>query len=308
MFGRGSVDYAGMTTVDAVSDTDMPQLFQAADQASLEAQKAYVGGTRNRLLLLGSAAVLGIFTWRVGAGRIDVFGLIGMGIFVVAILIEGTLWRDRPDKSWYDGRAVAESTKTLAWKFAVCGLPFPSSLAHVDAVKALVERMESVRNQFGELELTPLAAPLISEWMIQQRESSLEDRRRSYLAARIKDQMGWYARKAKYNKKRSKQWRFALVTLELAGAASSLWAAFSESVTALAPAIAALVVGAVAWTETKQHDANARAYAAAVADLANAETKLQLATTEESWATEVDDAEEAISREHVIWLATRSRL
>ncbi|MCJ0905985.1 DUF4231 domain-containing protein [Rhodococcus sp. ARC_M6] len=291
-----------------MADTDMPQLFQAADQASLEAQKAYVGGTRNRLLLLGAAALLGIFTWRVGVARIDVFALVGMGIFVAALLIDSNLWRERPDKAWYDGRAVAESTKTLAWKFAVCGLPFPADLSGEDAAQALLERMHSVREQFRDLQLTPLDVPLISEWMVLQRDSTLEDRRQSYLTARISDQKGWYARKASYNRSRAKRWRSTLVTLELAGVASSLWAAFSESVTALAPAIAALVVGVVAWTETKQHDANARAYAAAVADLASAEAKLQLAVTEESWAREVDDAEEAISREHVIWLATRSRL
>jgi len=286
----------------------MPQLFQAADQASLEAQRAYVGGTRNRLLLLGAAALLGIFTWRVGVARIDIFALVGMGIFVAALLIDSNLWRERPDKAWYDGRAVAESTKTLAWKFAVGALPFPTDLSREDAAQALLERMQSVREQFRDLQLTPLDVPLISEWMILQRESTLEERRQSYLAARIRDQKGWYSRKASYNRTRAKWWRSALVLLEFAGVASSLWAAFSESVAALAPAIAALVVAVVAWTETKQHDANARAYAAAVADLASAEAKLQLAVTEESWAREVDDAEEAISREHVIWLATRSRL
>jgi hypothetical protein len=44
-----------------------------------------------------------------------------------------------------------------------------------------------------------------------------------------------------------------------------------------------------------------------VRDLASARLRLELVTTEEAWATEVGDAEEAISREHTVWLASRSK-
>lgn len=37
-------------------------------------------------------------------------------MFIAALLVELWLWPVRPDKAWYDGRAVAESAKTLAWK------------------------------------------------------------------------------------------------------------------------------------------------------------------------------------------------
>lgn len=286
----------------------MPQLFQAADQASLAAQRSYVRGTQLRLGLLVTAAATGVVSWRVGSGQIDVLALIGVAAFMLALLVEGSLWRNRPDKAWYDGRAVAESAKTLAWKYAVGGLPFPTLMAVPDATSKLIDRLEGVRNQFHDLELEALDAPAISDWMTQQRLSPLDERKQTYLDARVRDQRSWYSKKAIFNKKRSKQWRIALVALEFAGAASSLVAAFTQSPILIPPAIAAIAGAVVAWLETKQHDGLSRAYSAAVADLASAETKLLLTNSESSWATEVDDTEEAISREHVVWLATRSRI
>ncbi|MEV6283097.1 DUF4231 domain-containing protein [Kribbella sp. NPDC051770] len=296
-----------MTRVDKVPDTDMPQLFQAADGASLEAQASYIGRTRLRLVLISVAAACGIASWRVGEGDVDLLGILGTALFIGALVIETSLWRDRPDKVWYDGRAVAESAKTLAWKFAVCGSPFPSTMDEAGAARGLADRLDKVKAQFPDLELHPVAAPLVSPWMLEQRRAPIDDRRYTYLKARIEDQQTWYSRKAKYNKRRSKQWRLLLVILEILGAAASLAGALIDVDLFFAPAIAALVGAVVAWIETKQHDSLSRAYSAATADLASAEAKLNLATTDDSWAIEVDDAEEAISREHTVWLASRSR-
>lgn len=291
-----------------VPDSDLPQLFQAADRASQDAQRSYLRGTRNRLWLLVGAAATGVATWRIGSGNVDVFGLVGVVAFILTILVELNLWRTRPDKAWYDGRAVAESAKTLAWKYAVCGGPFPAAMPDADATRELVRTLEGVRNQFGELELEALNAPTVSAWMSQQRSSCLEDRRQTYLDARVREQRSWYSRKANYNKKQSTRWRRSLFLLEVLGAVSSLVAALIEIPLLLAPAVAAAIGAVVAWVETKQHDALTRAYSAAVTDLSNAEAKLRLADSENTWAAEVDDAEEAISREHVVWLATRSRV
>ena len=297
-----------MSVVNRVPDADMPYLFQAADRTSLQAQRSYIGGTRTRLLVLGLAAVLGIFSWRVGQGHVDVFGILGVVAFLVATVAELSSWKSRPDKGWYDGRAVAESAKTLAWKFAVGALPFPQDMNLADARRALLDRLKSVQDAFPGLELEPMDAPAISDWMLEQRGSDLGDRRKSYLSARIADQKDWYKTKAALNKKRAKQWRAVLVLFEVIGAVTSLAAALAESMATLSPALAAVIVAVVAWTETKQYDFNARAYSAAVSDLVNAEEKLKLADEESAWAKEVDDAEEAISREHVVWWATRSRI
>ena len=300
-----------MTIVDRVPDSDYPYMFQAADSASLAGQKFYLETTRWRLILLSLAALLGLFSWELSwgaVGPINALALAGAAVFLVTLMLELNTWRARPDKSWYDGRAVAESAKTLTWKFAAGGNPFPIDMGIDDAQRALLAGLQSVKNNFPELELSPLNVPAISGWMIEQRQSTFDDRKKSYLAARINDQKNWYTREANLNKRRSKQWRLALLPLEILGACLSVASAFSQDVTQLSSAIAAFLTAIIAWNQTKQHDSNARAYSAAIQDLTSAEAKLHLVETEESWAREVDDAEEAISREHVVWLATRSRL
>lgn len=296
-----------MARLAAVADHDMPQLFQSADAASVAAQKSYVGRTRWRLLALCAIAVLGVTSWRLGPGEVDALALCAAVLFVFTLLLEASLWRDRPDKGWYDGRAVAESAKTLAWKYAVGGVPFSEKISLGDARRQLVEKFAEIKSKFPDLELAPLNAPAVPAWMDELRSGSLKDRKHSYLAARIGTQKSWYESKSIYNKRRLQQWRAALLILELGGFAASLVEAFISTGLFLGPAIAALAGSAVAWLGTKQHESLARAYSAALSDLSDAESKLLAATDEEGWAVEVDDAEEAISREHTIWLASRSR-
>lgn len=285
----------------------MPRLFQAADATSTKAQGRYINGTRARLLFIVLAAAMGISGWRVGGGDVDVLGLIGVLLFVLALLTEVVLWQGRPDKAWYDGRAVAESAKTLGWKFAVCADPFPRALDEAAAQRALIERMDTLRNHYPDLELAPSTEPMISDWMIAQRTTTLQQRRQTYLENRLRDQLRWYSDKQRYNRRRATQWRWALVGLEALGAALSIVGAVTRFGVLLTPTIAALAGAVIAWSATKQHDQLARAYAAAVDDLTSAETKLNLSMSEEAWAGEVNDAEDAISREHTLWLASRSK-
>ena len=298
-----------VATARTVTDDDMPQLFQAADKASLTAQSNFVNGTRLRLALVVLSAALGVTAWRVGAAHVDVLALLSTLLFVGALLVEGLLWRERPDQAWYDARAVAESAKTLAWKFAVRGEPFlDEGLSEPEMVRKVIDRLDDIRGQFRGLDLAAVDAKSVSSWMQEQRRATWEERRAVYLSERLLDQKRWYAKKAHYNRRRSSQWRTALVVVEFLGVVASLATALSQYAPLFGPALAALVGAVVAWMETKQHDSNARAYAAAVADLAQAENRLEVAQTEQEWATEVLNAEEAISREHTLWLASRTEL
>lgn len=296
-----------MSNPRQVTDADMPQLFQAADRASLDAQSAYVNGTRLRLACLVLAAASGLTSWRIGAGKVDVLAVASLVFFIGAIIVEGALWKSRPNKTWYDARAVAESAKTLAWKFAVCADPFPVAMPLPDAQRSLLEKLDVVQAQFSSLDLAPIEAKAVSEWMREQRTQSWTDRREVYLEQRLQSQRAWYARKAKYNKSRSNRWRGTLIALEFIGAMCAFGEVFNDNFESLAPLVAVVVGSIVAWVETKQHDYNGRAYAAAVADLSKAESKLEVSSDEDTWALEANDAEDAISREHTLWLASRSQ-
>jgi hypothetical protein len=68
----------------------------------------------------------------------------------------------------------------------------------------------------------------------------------------------------------------------------------------------ALAAAAVAWLQTKQHDTLAKSYAIAALELAAIATRVERPASETEWAHFVDEAEEAISREHILWRASHT--
>jgi hypothetical protein len=69
--------------------------------------------------------------------------------------------------------------------------------------------------------------------------------------------------------------------------------------------LAAAVAGGAAWLGLRQYSSLASAYSVTAAELGLSYSKLA-ETVENEWAAAVADSEEAISREHTMWLASRS--
>jgi hypothetical protein len=66
------------------------------------------------LLLLIAAAVGGAITLEVGKADIPLGALIGLGAFSIAAIFRLYALATGPERLWYEGRAAAESVKTLA--------------------------------------------------------------------------------------------------------------------------------------------------------------------------------------------------
>lgn len=289
-----------------VADSDLPQLFSAANESSLEGQRVYLRLTRWRLTAVVAASACGITSWRVGSGQTDLLGVVAILLFVAALLIEISLWREHPERAWYDGRALAESVKTLAWKFAVGGAPFSIAGDYRTVEADLIDSLNELRGRYRSLHLASLPGEAVTDWMRSTRPKLLDERRRIYISDRVLDQQNWYHSKSDSNAAAARRWKRALVTLEFLGAVAALVETLSNIDLFFSPTIAAAVGALVAWLETKQHDQLARAYATAVSDLGSALSKLKSVTAENDWAREMNDAEDAISREHTLWLASRS--
>ena len=287
----------------------LPQLHEAANEASLEGQQMYKRLTRARLWMAVAAAALGVAAWRVGSGQVDVLALASVVVFAIALVAEVHLGRTRPDKAWYDGRAVAESAKTLAWKYAVGADPFPVTLDQTTAAKALVNELETLKDRYPALELSPALGQQVTPWMRNTRHSSYADRQTIYIFNRLLDQQNWYRGKAKNFKKAANKWRLGLICFEVLGVLAAMVEAFTTLNLALTPLIAAVIAASIGWIQIQQYDQLAEAYSTTVSDLGSAYTKLtESAADEITWALEVNDAEEAMSREHTLWSAKRSQL
>ena len=69
---------------------------------------------------------------------------------------------------------------------------------------------------------------------------------------------------------------------------------------------AGVVIAAMAaWLQTKQHRALATAYGITALELASVRSKIKWQENERDWGKFVNNAEEAFSREHTLWRASR---
>jgi len=290
----------GVITTDG-----LPALYRSADDSSLVGQTRFLRVTQVRLVSLVVAAVGGGF--RHVLGEIDVFGLIGFVGFLAAIGAEIYLLTSRPDRVWYEGRAAAESAKTLAWRYMVGGLPFPVSASGGAADQVFLERLKELLADLGDVELEPASESdsQITAEMRRVRALTLPERAETYRTARIQDQQHWYRAKARWNAERSRRWSLFVIGLEVLGVLAAALKAFDAVSFDALGLVAAAAAALTAWGQAKQYEILSRAYFVASQELATINSQVASRRTEEEWALFVQDAEEAISREHTLWRASR---
>lgn len=289
-------------------ESDLPSLFHAADRASLTAQRRFLVASRLRLGLLVLAAVGGAVPPGSSTSNDQVAGTITVVALVGAILVEAWLQTTRPERTWYDGRALAESAKTTAWRYAVRGAPFSSELDTATAERQLTNQLTALLRDAPASAIGPPDGAAISGSMRSLRESDLELRRAAYMTERVGDQTNWYASKARQNEMSAMRWRMALLAVETAGVLAALGRTTGLIEFDLAGIVAALGAAFVAWSSVKQHESLARAYSYAANELTLAAVRLRAVQDDAEWSLEVDNAEEAVSREHTMWRASRSSI
>lgn len=281
---------------------DFPALYISANAASLTGQRHFMRAMKFRLGGLLVAALAGVFAGfevsRVPAGWVALFA------FLLAVGAELYTLTRRPDRVWYEGRAAAESVKTLAWRFAVRGEEYDNDrdveVRFRRDVRSLLQDLESLH-----LPVEGAGSSQITEAMRACRAAPFASRKALYKAARIQEQMGWYSRKARFNDLRNHRWTIALITFEILGVFGAIllvtgWVAFDAL-----GLVSAVAAGVTAWTQAKQYQSLSTAYAVTSQELADVVSELDALTDESLWPKFVAESEEAISREHTLWRASR---
>jgi hypothetical protein len=100
-------------------------------------------------------------------------------------------------------------------------------------------------------------------------------------------------------------WVLVSIVLEIAGVIGGALKAFGWISFDLLGVLAAAAGSVMAWIEAKQHRNLATAYGIASQELAAIASELPTLNGEDRWAAFVGRAEEAISREHTLWRASR---
>ena len=289
-------------------DSELSAIYRSADQVSVAGQRITKRLVKTELIALIVASLTGVTVVRVTSHQLDVLAPISAIAFVVALSSLGwRVWR-KPEEDWYEGRAGAESARTLAWKYAIGADSFPVGGGEEDEKKLAMLFLDRLRNVVSYLEDTKLPslsseARELTEAMRRVRRSDVGTRRLVYWRDRIKDQLDWYARRSSDHDKSAKRWLGAAITASLAGIAMAVvkfWFIDED----LLGVCAAVASSAIAWNQLNQYRNQATAYAVAARELNVIHDQIEHVPDDE-WAAFAEEAEDAISREHTLWAARR---
>jgi hypothetical protein len=284
-----------------------PALYRAASDASKTGQNRYMQAIRIRLIFLVLAAVGGAISWRVGG--VEVLAWLALVSFVVALAAEVMIFALRPEQVWYEGRAAAESAKTLTWRYAVAGDPLPSSLTNHAADTAFLKQLAAIPRDltisFPPSQLDGVGQ--ITDEMRQLRDRPFLERKAAYLTGRIDDQQRWYGEKSRDAERHNSGFLLGAILFEFVGVIAAALRVTGIIDFDMLGIVAALTAGIASWAQTRQYGSIARAYSIASNELTTIRSQASL-VNDADWAQFVAEAEEAISREHTLWRASRGVL
>ncbi len=283
----------------------LPGLYQSANKASLKAQAIYFWSLKSYLFLLVLAAFVS-FLWPKEVNG----ALVSALLFLITLGILIFLRINRPDDLWYNGRAVAESVKTRAWRWSMRAEPY-EDCDNVELVsKQFINDLKSILKQNRSLSevldaKTGIKNP-ISETMRQIRLLSTEERLGIYKIQRIDNQANWYALKSQYNKQKAQQWFWASVALHLIAVIMLLYR-IKDPMQGLPIEVVATAAGAaLTWLQAKKHNELNSSYGLTAHEIVLIKGEALSITSEKALSEFVLDSENAFSREHTQWTARKT--
>jgi hypothetical protein len=213
----------------------------------------------------------------------------------------------RPDRFWYAGRAVAESIKTITWRYVCRAEPFQGDDASArndfqQTLRQIIEQNREVCQSLTE----HLDGQQFTQVMEQMRARSLEARRATYADFRIKDQLTWYAKKAAFNRRMSQYFFGALIGVNaIAVMCAALRIVYADKQYWPTDVFVAMAASILSWTQAKRFSELAASYALAAHEISLINEQSLLPNTPEKFSLFVGDAENAFSREHTQWVARK---
>lgn len=296
----------------AFTEQDYPALFLAADRASTAAQRKYIGLMRAALALLVMGAGLGAVSPAFDFAK-PAFALTSAILLGGSLVLTTYLKTQKLDQLWYGGRAVAESAKSMTWRYMTGADPYFANLPAAEADRKFVAELESIIRERKQLAFgfggEFAERPQISEAMRALRSATVGERRGTYLAQRISDQRRWYGNQAKLNRLAENRYFNLIIGGQLfafiAAIALVRWPDFKIRLTGV---FTSLVSALIAWVQLKQHKELAQSYSVAEVELGFIQEQAQYVANDRELSDFVGDAENAISREHTLWIARRDKI
>jgi hypothetical protein len=301
------------TLGQSFSGADYPALFLSADEAAKRGQSRHIILTRLEVTFIVCAAALGalisVLTFTgspIGSTRIAAVS--SGSLLIGAALVRSVARATAPTAKWFAGRAVAESTKSLAWLYMMQVEPFdgPTPQADgnfVDALRGVLGEsigvMQPVRGGKG-VELEQITIP-----MRALRRLPFHQRRAAYQRLRLNDQLAWYNSRSGTLRRGNDRAFAAGIAFEVLALGSAMALIALPTGPNLIGVFAVATATATTLSRLRGDAEVADRYALAAQELSMIRARAQTAG-ERAFPDSVKDAEGAISREHKMWAARRN--
>lgn len=283
---------------------DYPALFLDADNASNRFQRSFLLLIFGEYLALFAAAVFSI-SFLDGV----IYYVLSAGVFFIGLIILISRAFSKPDQWWYRCRALAESVKTLTWRYMMHATPFDRTDAEARAEfrsqlgLILRENLETgkriTEDQSANHQITPAMEDI--------RAKSCEERVSYYLCYRVGEQRNWYQKKARENRKAARNYVW-LSSICYLVAGSMMLCRIAQPNWSIWPIEPLIVVAAsiIGWVQIKKYNELSAAYTVTAHEIGLIPTTIDSPSNDLLLSQFVNDAEQAFSREHTLWLARQS--
>ncbi|WP_407357156.1 DUF4231 domain-containing protein [Methanolobus sp. WCC5] len=210
-------------------------------------------------------------------------------------------------RKWFEFRAVAESIKSLAWQYAVgCGDFCDESAAN----KLFLKQIKEIKER---CEIIPYPKTISSKGIDEIKDTmeiitkmEWEEKKETYIKERINDQIAWYTNKSKWNKNHSYISDVCIITLQFIATVACIYLLYNHVNGApILALIATIITSIIGWSKSKQYAELVEPYLNTARELSEIRQEMELAKEETEFRSLVLNAEQAISREHTMWLVNR---
>lgn len=292
-----------------MNDNNYPNYFVAGDSASKKAQFWYIRLFGVDLLLMVLSAILSIYNYQTEESKTIVYiisGILLLGAMFISIFLKVKKYED----IWYRGRALAESCKTLTWRFIMSSEYFENNIPKEEADRRFIKRIREINNEFSDLNKIlsskQLNLPIITNEMERVRNLSLNDKKTYYLNNRIQNQIDWYSSKAEDSKFKYDIWFFTIIVLQfLALISIGFLIKYPSSDFNFVGVFSTIAASGFSWLQVKKYQENKEAYTTANSELNLIKAEGNKNFSNNEFSEYVLDSENAMSREHTMWLAQK---
>jgi hypothetical protein len=286
------------------TDADYPGLYQCADIASQESQKFYYGILISYLVSLIMISMIPLLNLPLNTNNFSLALL-----FIISLALMIWLVVKKPEESWYNGRAVAESVKTRTWRWMMKADPYNnesedySSRLFIQNLKEILKQNEKLGELLGND--SALSKPL-SDKMKAIRASGIQERLEYYIKNRILEQSNWYMEKTILNRNRTRFWFIILVSVHFLAIVFLLYQIMDNTITFPIEFLTVCAGAVISWIQTKRYRQLAAAYTLAVHEITLIKYESDGIKDEIRLSEFVINSENAFSREHTQWVARKS--